>query len=173
MYMNGIPPSPPIKKTPLVGVFFIGVDGEPLEISASRKGVIGDTYFGAACPERSEEVQCLSISATEGPESNALRSVRVLFLLNTVQNTQFFPYDHTSIFTFVIILMEIFRRCFARLLPFITITCIIRSVRKNRGERMDYMTEPDAIAKTHGGIIETRKAAEHGNPRLRSDQKSP
>jgi hypothetical protein len=27
VYMNGIPPSPPIKKTPLVGVFFIGVDG--------------------------------------------------------------------------------------------------------------------------------------------------
>jgi hypothetical protein len=35
--MNGIPPSPPIKKTPLVGVFFIGVDGELLEVSASRK----------------------------------------------------------------------------------------------------------------------------------------
>lgn len=27
---------------------------------------------------------------------------------------------------------------------------------------MDYMTELAAIAKTHGGIIETRKAAEHG-----------
>ena len=27
---------------------------------------------------------------------------------------------------------------------------------------MDYMTELTAIAKTHGGIIETRKAAEHG-----------
>ena len=27
---------------------------------------------------------------------------------------------------------------------------------------MDYMTELTAIAKMHGGIIETRKAAEHG-----------
>jgi hypothetical protein len=36
VYMNGIPPSPPIKKTPLVGVFFIGAEGEPLEVSASR-----------------------------------------------------------------------------------------------------------------------------------------
>jgi hypothetical protein len=35
--MTGIPPSPPIKKTPLVGVFFIGAEGEPLEVSASRK----------------------------------------------------------------------------------------------------------------------------------------
>ena len=32
-----ISPSPPIKKTPLVGVFFIGCDGEPHEISASCK----------------------------------------------------------------------------------------------------------------------------------------
>ena len=31
-----ISPSPPIKKTPLVGVFFIGAEGEPLEVSASR-----------------------------------------------------------------------------------------------------------------------------------------
>ena len=56
---------PPIKKTPLVGVFFIGGAGEPLEISASRKRNRLKISPGAACPERSEEVQYLSISATK------------------------------------------------------------------------------------------------------------
>ena len=32
----------------------------------------------------------------------------------------------------------------------------------NRGECMDYMTELTAIAKTHGGIIETKIAAQRG-----------
>ena len=81
MYMNGIPPSPPIKKTPLVGVFFIGVDGELLEVSASRKKGRLERSLRAACPERSEEVQYLSISATKGPESNMMCSVRVLFYM--------------------------------------------------------------------------------------------
>jgi hypothetical protein len=30
VYMTGNPPSPPIKKTPLVGVFFIGSEGHRL-----------------------------------------------------------------------------------------------------------------------------------------------
>ena len=81
MYMNGIPPSPPIKKTPLVGVFFIGVDGEPLEFSAGRKKGRLERSLQAACPERSEEVQYLSISAKKGPESNVICSVRVLFCM--------------------------------------------------------------------------------------------
>lgn len=33
----------------------------------------------------------------------------------------------------------------------------------NRGECMDYMTELTAIAKTHGGIIETKIAAQRGH----------
>ena len=32
----------------------------------------------------------------------------------------------------------------------------------SRGERMDYMTELAAIAKSHGGIIETKIAAQRG-----------
>ena len=63
--MNGIPPSPPIKKTPLVGVFFIGAEGEPLEVSASRKKGRLETPTGRLAPERSEEVQYLSISANK------------------------------------------------------------------------------------------------------------
>ena len=63
MYMNGSPPSPPIKKTPLVGVFFIGAEGEPLEVSASRKKGRLEKPPGRLAPERSEEVQYLSISA--------------------------------------------------------------------------------------------------------------
>ena len=63
--MNGIPPSPPIEKTPLVGVFFIGAEGEPLEVSASRKKGRLERSLRAACPERSEEVQYLSISASK------------------------------------------------------------------------------------------------------------
>ena len=51
-----------MKKTPLVGVFFIGGDGEPLEITASRESGRMEGGLGAACPERSEEVQYLSIS---------------------------------------------------------------------------------------------------------------
>ena len=78
--MNGIPPSPPIKKTPLVGVFFIGAEGEPLEVSASREKGRLETPTGRLAPERSEEVQYLSISATKGPESNVMCSVRVFFL---------------------------------------------------------------------------------------------
>ena len=61
--MNGIPPSPPIEKTPLVGVFFIGAEGEPLEVSASREKGRLETLTGRLAPERSEEVQYLSISA--------------------------------------------------------------------------------------------------------------
>ena len=68
MYMNGIPPSSPIKKTPLVGVFFIGAEGEPLEVSASRKKGRLERSLRAACPERSEEVQYLSISAKQKPQ---------------------------------------------------------------------------------------------------------
>jgi hypothetical protein len=79
--MNGIPPSPPIKKTPLVGVFFIGAEGEPLEVSASREKGRLETPTGRLAPERSEEVQYLSISATKGPESNMICSVRVLFCM--------------------------------------------------------------------------------------------
>ena len=63
VYMNGIPPSPPIKKTPIVGVFFIGAEGEPLEVSASREKGRLETPTGRLAPERSEEVQYLSISA--------------------------------------------------------------------------------------------------------------
>jgi hypothetical protein len=63
--MNGIPPSPPIKKTPLVGVFFIGAEGEPLEVSASREKGRLETPTGRLAPERSEEVQYLSISASK------------------------------------------------------------------------------------------------------------
>jgi hypothetical protein len=65
VYMNGIPPSPPIKKTPLVGVFFIGAEGEPLEVSASREKGRLETPTGRLAPERSEEVQYLSISASK------------------------------------------------------------------------------------------------------------
>ena len=43
--------------------FFIGRKGELLEISASRKGVKREGMAGAACSERSEEVQYLSIFA--------------------------------------------------------------------------------------------------------------
>ena len=50
MYMNGIPPSPPIKKTPLVGVFFIGAEGEPLEVSASREKGRLETPTGRLAP---------------------------------------------------------------------------------------------------------------------------
>lgn len=62
-----ISPSPPIKKTPLVGVFFIGAEGEPLEISASREKGRLETPTGRLAPERSEEVQYLSISANKKP----------------------------------------------------------------------------------------------------------
>ena len=73
------PPSPPIKETPLVGVFFIGAEGEPLEVSASREKGQLETPTGRLVPERSEEVQYLSISDTKGPESNMICSVRVFF----------------------------------------------------------------------------------------------
>ena len=52
----------PIEKTPLVGVFFIGAEGKPLEVSASRKKGRLETPTGRLAPERSEEVQYLSIS---------------------------------------------------------------------------------------------------------------
>ena len=70
-----VPHPPPIKKTPLVGVFFIGANGEPLEISASRKGGTGDVYPGVACPERSEDVQNLSISAKKGKSRKRLSDI--------------------------------------------------------------------------------------------------
>ena len=72
MYMNGIPPSPPIEKTPLVGAFFIGRAGEPLEISASCMRDRLNISPGAACPERSEEVQYLSISANQVHNSDVV-----------------------------------------------------------------------------------------------------
>ena len=65
-----------MKKTPLVGVFFIGGDGEPLEITASRESGRLEGSLGAACPERSEEVQYLSISA-KSERVEHLKSVRL------------------------------------------------------------------------------------------------
>ena len=38
----------------------------------------------------------------------------------------------------------------------------IISLLRPRGEYMDYVTELAAIAKAHGGIIETKIAARHG-----------
>lgn len=60
-----VPHPPPIEKTPLVGVFSIGGNGELLEVSASRKSGRLERSLRAACPERSEEVQYLSVPATK------------------------------------------------------------------------------------------------------------
>ena len=79
MYMNGIPPSPPIKKTPLVGVFFIGVDGESLEVSASRKREKGGRILRRGLP-RAERGGSISLHLRhKGHESNVICSVRVFF----------------------------------------------------------------------------------------------
>ena len=68
-----VPHPPPIEKTPLVGVFSIGGNGELLEVSANCESGRLERSLGAACPERSEEVQYLSISATK--ELNFLHGI--------------------------------------------------------------------------------------------------
>ena len=65
MYMNVNPPISAQKSTATAVLFLLAkVESRLKSLQAAREKRAGE-FFGAACPERSEEVQYLSISATK------------------------------------------------------------------------------------------------------------